>query len=110
MKRQWNVYATDSARDIAFLVVSADVVNTLFPYVTVVPVVARAEGRQIYPIEAVLPDSFSSDTDTAAASSVVLVHQIRTLKADRLADHRGSVDDESVRNAVRDAMTAYFGL
>ncbi|MEX2445267.1 MAG: type II toxin-antitoxin system PemK/MazF family toxin [Alkalispirochaeta sp.] len=130
MKRQWEVYATDATRDITFLVISSDEVNELFSYVTVVPVVTRAEGREVYPIEAVLPVSFASSTagrhvGNAEAvpeghserdrggqdgSSVALVHQIRTLKANRLTDRRGAVDDEDARTAVRAAMTAYFGL
>lgn len=107
MRDQWSVYATDPAGEIAFLVVSSDEVNTAFPYVTVVPVVPLEEGRQVYPIEAVVPGGFSPG---AAVSSVALVHQIRTLKADRLTVHRGTVSDESVRSAVREAMIAFFGL
>lgn len=107
MRQQWNVYATDPAGDIAFLVVSSDDVNTVFPYVTVVPVVPLKEGRQVYPIEAVLPDSFSAGS---AVASVALVHQIRTIKADGLTDPRGTVNDEAVRSAVREAMIAFFGL
>ncbi len=108
MKRQWDVYATDATRDIAFLVISSDEVNALFPYVTVVPVAVRAEGREVYPIEAVLPDVFTSGT--TAGSSIALIHQIRTLKTDHLTHRRGSVDNEDVRSAVRNAMTAYFAL
>ena len=107
MRQQWNVYATDPEGEIAFLVVSSDEVNTVFPYVTVVPVVPLEEGRQVYPIEAVLPDGFSA---RAAVASVALIHQIRTLKADRLTDHRGAVNDEAVQSTVREAMIAFFGL
>jgi mRNA-degrading endonuclease toxin of MazEF toxin-antitoxin module len=116
MIRQWDVYASDSTRDISFLVVSSDVVNEALPSVSVVPVIPRGDRREVYPIEAVLPERYTSgpavgrrDGD-ARGSSVVLVHQIRTLPADRLTDHRGTVEDDSVRRAVRAAMTAYFDL
>jgi len=102
MKRQWELYAPDSKGAVSFLVVSSDAVNDLFPYVTVIPVVPRAPEREVYPIEAVVPG--------VRGASVALVHQIRTLRSDRLTERRGVVEDEAVRHAVREAMSAYFGF
>lgn len=126
MKKQWEMYATDAMRNTTVLVISSDVVNELFPYVTVIPVVPWDAGREVYPIEALVPGVFSSGAGAAAGdvaggaggsvagggrgSSVALVHQIRTLKADRLTERRGAVEDENARRGVREAMIAYFGL
>ncbi|MDA3951224.1 MAG: type II toxin-antitoxin system PemK/MazF family toxin [Spirochaeta sp.] len=126
MKKQWEMYATDAMRNTTVLVISSDVVNELFPYVTVIPVVPWEDGREVYPIEALVPGVFSSGAGAAAGdvaggaggpaaggvggSSVALVHQIRTLKADRLTERRGAVEDEAARRGVREAMIAYFGL
>jgi hypothetical protein len=51
----------------------------------------------VYPVEALLGDR------------VAMVHQIRTLRADRLTIRRDIVDDEVSRTAVKEAMAAYFG-
>lgn len=98
MKRQWEIYSIDAGSSVSFLVVSSDAVNEVFAYVTVVPLVGRDDGaRQVYPVEALVDDR------------VAMVHQIRTIRGDRLAIHRGTVDDEKVRRAVRDAMFTHFG-
>lgn len=98
MKRQWEIYSIDAGSSVSFLVVSSDAVNEVFPYVTVVPLVGRDVGeRQVYPVEALVDDR------------VAMVHQIRTIRGDRLAFRRGDVDDDTTRLAVRDAMIALFG-
>ncbi|MDA3949542.1 MAG: type II toxin-antitoxin system PemK/MazF family toxin [Spirochaeta sp.] len=101
MKRQWEIYAIDEVSRVSFLVVSSDAVNAVFPYVSVVPVVRKGDGRErereVYPVEALLGDR------------VAMVHQIRTLRADRLTIRRDIVDDEVSRTAVKEAMAAYFG-
>lgn len=98
MKRQWEIYSIEVNSPVSFLVVSSDAVNEVFPYVTVVPLVVREDGeRRVYPVEALVD------------GRIAMIHQIRTIRGDRLTIHRGNMDDEKARLAVRDAMYAHFG-
>lgn len=82
------------------LVVSQTVLNDLLPVVNVLPVTSRKTGRRIYPNEALLPAGAAGLT----VESIVLCYQIRTLDKRRLGRAFGTLDDETLREAIINAL------
>lgn len=83
------------------LVVSQTALNDILPVVNVLPITSRKAGRRIYPNEALLP----AGTAGLTLESVVLCYQIRTLDKRRLGRAFGALDDETLRQAIIDALT-----
>ncbi len=83
------------------LVVSQTVLNDILPVVNVLPITSRKANRRIYPNEALLP----ARTAGLTLESVVLCYQIRTLDKHRLGRAFGTLDDETLRQAIVDALT-----
>jgi mRNA interferase MazF len=83
------------------LVISQTALNDILPVVNVLPITSRKAGRRIYPNEALLP----AGTAGLTLESVVLCYQIRTLDKRRLGRLFGTLDDETLRQAIIDALT-----
>jgi mRNA interferase MazF len=83
------------------LVVSQTALNDILPVVNVLPITSRKAGRRIYPNEALLP----AGTAGLTLESIVLCYQIRTLDKRRLGRMFGTLDDETLRRAIVDALT-----
>ncbi|TVR65964.1 MAG: type II toxin-antitoxin system PemK/MazF family toxin [Spirochaetaceae bacterium] len=108
MKKQWDIYTTgDEAaaprgtgrpQGVAFLVISSDAVNATFSHVTVLPLVGAGEERDVYPNEA-------RNEDT-----VVLGHQIRTIRHRELTVRKGRIGDPLVRSAIMQALSVQLGM
>jgi mRNA interferase MazF len=83
------------------LVVSQTALNDILPVVNVLPITSRKAGRRVYPNEALLP----AGTAGLTLESIVLCYQIRTLDKRRLGRMFGTLDDETLRRAIVDALT-----
>ena len=83
------------------LIVSQTALNDILPVVNVLPITSRKSGRRIYPNEALLP----AGTAGLTLESIVLCYQIRTLDKRRLGRLFGTLDDETLTQAIVDALT-----
>jgi mRNA interferase MazF len=83
------------------LVVSRTALNDILPVVNILPITSRKAGRRVYPNEALLPAGAAGLT----LESIVLCYQIRTLDKRRLGHMFGTLDDETLRRGIIDALT-----
>src|SRR2546423_13809889 len=88
------------------LIVSSDSVNDVLSIVSVLPLTTRKPGRTVYPTEALLAASIAGQPN----ESIVMAHQIRSLSKERLSHEYGILEDESVRESVREAMRNHLDL
>ena len=86
------------------LVVSNDAVNHALPVCTVIPLSSLKEGDRIYPTEVMLP----SGTTGLPKDSVAMVQQIRTVAHARLQPSVGRLNDEILRDNIRESIRMYF--
>lgn len=82
------------------LVISQTALNDILPVVNVLPITSRKAGRRVYPNEALLP----AGTAGLTLESIVLCYQIRTIDKRRLSHAFGTLDDETLRQAIIDAL------
>jgi mRNA interferase MazF len=82
------------------LVISQTALNDILPVVNVLPITSRKAGRRVYPNEALLPAGMAGLT----LESIVLCYQIRTLDKHRLGRAFGTLDDDTLRRAIIDAL------
>jgi mRNA interferase MazF len=82
------------------LVISRTKVNDNLRVVNVLPITSRKAGRKIYPNEVLLPVGAARLT----LESIVLCYQIRTLDKQRLTRKFGMLGDETLRQAIIDAL------
>lgn len=82
------------------LVVSQTALNDILPGVNGLPIMSRKAGRRVYPNEALLP----AGTAGLTLESIVLCYQIRMLDKRRLGRMFGTLDDETLRRAIVDAL------
>jgi mRNA interferase MazF len=95
------VVGSEQGRTRPVLLVSQTALNDILPVVNVLPITSRKAGRRIYPNEALLP----AGTAGLTLDSIVLCYQIRTLDKRRLGRMFGTLDDETLRQAIIDALT-----
>ncbi|GHT02114.1 endoribonuclease MazF2 [Synergistales bacterium] len=86
------------------LVVSNDVVNHLLPVLTVLPLSSFKQGDKVYPSEVLLP----SATTGLPKDSIAMVQQVRTVSNSRLSELAGRIEDNGVRETIREAIRMYF--
>lgn len=86
------------------LVVSNEPFNQAMTNVTVVPLTSTQ--RQLYPAEVLIPASLAGQR----VDSIAMAHQVRTISKQRLRNRIGSLDDESLREAIRDALREHMRL
>lgn len=94
------VIGSEQGRTRPVLVISATALNDILPVINVLPVTSRKGNRRIYPNEALLP----AGTAGLTVESIVLCYQIRTLDKRRLGRAFGTLDDETLRQAIIDAL------
>ena len=88
------------------LVISNDIVNEVLPVVTVLPVSSIKDHARIYSTEVLLTKEVSS----LPKSSVVMIHQIRTIAKERIGSPCGGVYQENIRQVINEAIKLYFDL
>jgi len=88
------------------LVVSRESVNTVLPVITIVTLTTRKNARRIYPTEALVP----SGEGGLPSESIALAHQIRTISKNRVLGSYGWIENEIVREAVRESIRIHLDL
>ena len=86
------------------LIVSNDAVNHALPVCTVTPLSSLKSGDKIYPTEVLLPSSVTG----LPKDSVAMIQQIRTVAHTRLKSSAGRLDDERLREKIRETIRMYF--
>lgn len=115
MVKKWEIYYLDlnpakgseqkGRRPV--LVISNDAVNNNLPVFTCVPFSSVKPGEKIYPTEVLL----SVNDSGLPKDSVLMLHQMRTVSADRIfGDKAGEITDETIKAKINQALTSYFEL
>ncbi len=86
------------------LVVSNEPFNQAMPSLTVLPLTSTQ--RRLYPAEVLLPKGQGGQP----RDSIVLAHQIRTIAKERVVGLFGYLEDEPIRQRVRDAIRTHLDL
>ena len=86
------------------LVISNEEFNQAMPNVTVLPLTSAM--RRLYPSEALLPQGKAGQP----LDSIVLTHQIRTISKQRLGRLFGYLEDENLREQVRQAIREHLDI
>lgn len=95
------VVGSEQGRTHTVLVISRSALNDILPVVNVLPITSRKASRRVYPNEVLLPAGAAGLT----LESIVLCYQIRTLDKHRLGRSSGRLDDETLRQAIIEALT-----
>jgi len=114
MSYQWNIFWADlnptrgseQAGKRPVLVISEEAVNQALPIVTVVCLTSFKKGRKVYPIETLLEHKDSGLKE----NSIVMAHQVRAIAKDRLAEKCGTIENEEIRDRVRNIIKLYLDL
>ncbi|MCI4626080.1 MAG: type II toxin-antitoxin system PemK/MazF family toxin [Candidatus Magnetoovum sp. WYHC-5] len=100
------VIGAEQGRIRPVLVISEDEINQILPVVNVLPITSRKRSRKIYPNEVLIPEGmFDLKKD-----SIVLCYQIRTLDKKRLERELGEVEDETIKEAIIEALSFQLGI
>ena len=86
------------------LVISNDMVNEILPVITILPVSSLKQENRVYPTEVILTAGLSG----LQKSSVVMIHQIRTVSKLRIGKKCGEIVDEKVKKEITDNLKEYF--
>jgi mRNA interferase MazF len=86
------------------LIVSRETFNQRMGNVSVVPLTSTQ--RRLYPSEVLLPAGKAGQP----LESIILAHQIRTISKERLQRQIGYLEDETLRQAVREALKTHLDL
>lgn len=114
MVRKWSIYWVDHNPVIGSeqsgirpaLVISNDMVNEILPVVTILPISSLKQKGRVYPTEVLLKAEMSG----LQVSSVVMVHQVRTVSKLRIGKKCGAVEDAKSKAEIEDAIRDYFEL
>ncbi|MDR1137325.1 MAG: type II toxin-antitoxin system PemK/MazF family toxin, partial [Synergistaceae bacterium] len=82
------------------LIVSNDAVNHALPVCTVLPISSIKPGSRVYPSEVLLPAALTG----LPKDSVAMVQQVRTVAHTRLTAFSGQLEDEALREEIREAI------
>ncbi len=88
------------------MVVSYEGFNRVMPLVTVLPMTSLKPGRRVYSNEAKLPRNSCG----LRQESLILAHQIRTIDKARLLKPVGMVSDQTLRDAIVQALCVHLDL
>ena len=100
------VVGSEQGKTRPVLIISDEEVNQRLSIVNVLPITSRKEGRQVYPNEALLPAASAG----LEKESIVLCQQIRTLDRKRLIKHLGTLDDDHLRDSIKEALRFQLGI
>lgn len=114
MMKKWSLYWVDHDPVIGSeqsgtrpaLVISNDMVNEILPVVTILPVSSLKQENKVYPTEVLLATEFSG----LQKSSVVMIHQIRTVSKLRIGKKCGEIVDEKIKKEINDTLSEYFEI
>ncbi len=88
------------------LVISLEEVNEALPIVTIISVTSLKPGREIYPIEVLLP---AKDTGLSK-DSIAMAHQIRAISKERLNEKIGEIKSENIKQSIKKAIKLYLDI
>lgn len=100
------VVGSEQGKTRPVLVISATRLNDTLPVVNVLPLTSRKPNRRVYPNETLLPAGAAGLPN----ESLVLCYQIRTLDKRRLKREFGTLDDETLRRSVVNALNFQLGM
>jgi mRNA interferase MazF len=100
------IVGSEQGRTRPVLILSETSLNHILPVVSALPITSRKPHRRIYPNEALIP----AGTAGLNLESIVLCYQIRTLDQQRLAKNLGTLEDESLKIQVLNALRFQLGL
>lgn len=111
---QWAVYQADlnpvlgseQAGLRPVLVVSRETLNRALPVVGICPLTSLKSGRKIYSTEVLIRAGEAG----LALDSLVLAHQIRTIAKERLRRRLGTIQQGSLRVAIKNALRLFLDL
>lgn len=115
MVKKWDIYYLDldptkgsEQRGVRpILVISNDAVNSNLPIFTCIPFSSVKPGAKIYPTEVYLSASQSG----LPKDSVLMLQQIRTVSASRIAGNKvNEINDIVIRDKINHALKMYFDL
>jgi mRNA interferase MazF len=86
------------------LIVSNEEFNQAMPDVTILPLTSTQ--RRVYPSEVVL----SAGKAGQPLQSIIMAHQIRTISKQRLGKLLGYLDDNEIREKIREAIKEHLDL
>ena len=112
--QRWFIYRADldpvlgseQGKSRPVLVISENEINDLLNVVNVLPITSRKPNRRIYPNEVVL----EANKQVLPNESIILCHQIRTLDKQRLSKLYGEIVDESIKEAIIEALCFQLGI
>lgn len=104
---KWNIYTFGAQSRVMALVVSSVVINKTLEHVTVLPVVERTQGRNIYAHEAAC---VVQGPGGGGFEAIAMAHQIRTLRRAELGDKVGGILRAVDRRRVLDALEVQLGI
>ncbi len=114
--RRWDTYWADLEPGVGreqrgerrpVIVISNDGFNSTFDMVTVVSLTKLEEKqRTVYPFEVVLP----MGTVTPEYSSIVLIHQIRSISKMRLLEAIGSISNEGQKTEIENRILEHLEI
>ena len=104
MRLPWE--GSEQAGERPVLIVSNEPINRALPIVTVLPMTWRHPYRRVYSTEVLLPEGDAGQPN----ESIIMAHQVRTVSKDRLVRSYGWVQNEELRDKVRDAMRVHLDL
>lgn len=114
MIRKWSLYwvnhdpvvGSEQSGIRPALVISNDMVNEILPIATILPVSSLKQDSRVFPTEVLLTPGLSG----LQKSSVVMIHQIRTVSKLRIGKKCGEIADENVKKEINDTMKVYFEI
>lgn len=86
------------------LIVSNDEFNQAMPNITVLPLTSTR--RRLYPAEVAVPKGKVGQP----LDSIIMAHQIRTISKRRLRGPIGYIEDQTLRDEVRNAIRDHLDL
>lgn len=111
---QWGIFWADlnpakgseQAGKRPVLVISTEEANEVLPIVTVLSLTSLKPGRNIYPIEVLLPAMVTG----LPKDSIAMAHQIRAISKERLSEKCGYIESEDIRESIRKAIRIYLDV
>ena len=111
---QWKIFlanlepviGSEQGKTRPVLIVSDEGINQTLPVVNILPITSRKPGRVIYPNETLIKPQQSG----LEKESIVLCFQIRTLDKNRLIHEIGEIQEDELKENIREALKFQLGL
>ena len=100
------VIGSEQGRTRPVIIISENYTNAALSVVNVLPITTRKNDRTIYPNEVLI----QAGRFGLSNESIVLCYQIRTIDKKRLLKQYGSVNDNTVREGIIEAIKFQLGV